>query len=334
MSDFAKRKKAKEHQHQVKKDDVTLDSLVLDRENPRQHEDRVLYLDPTDCYVTDQVRKDISESEIDEREASLRANGQIQPIIVHPPDDNGKYLIDKGECRWRAASRIEGFKLKAIVDYEASSRTDEQRIIGQLVENEQRANLQPIEVAEALSELLKAGMTQEEVAREVGWVTGAGKPNINKVSRTAGLLKLPEDGKALAREGVLSDVLSLETLRKVHDVDHAAYEELVAKARGEGGLSRQEIDERYQRERERAKGGDSGKSKAPKTKAKNDTPSKPSKQEHALHVRVASTGEDGVVDLKKSTPGDSSVYVRIAGEPREVPLHELEILGVVNSSES
>ena len=328
MGDFRSRKQKKE---QSNSSNVNLDSLILDKESNDQYRDKVLYLDPEDCYVEEQVRKDISEHEIAEREASMKSNGQLQPIVVHPPDSQGKYLIDKGECRWRAAKRIENFKIKAIVDYEADDRSDQMRIVGQLVENEQRANLQPIEVGEALTELLQSGMTQEEVAREIGWITGSGKPNINKVSRIAGLLKLPDDGKVLARKGVITDVLALETLRKVHDADAEAYGELIEKARIEGGLSRQEVDETYRKARKEQKTSKQDMEKDGDVK-KSDAPKKPKPEENVVKIEVVSTGEIGVLDIKNSHPGGECVHAWIDGGKRSVLLDDLRLIGVVRSN--
>lgn len=265
MSSFNKRKAVKEKTQRSKQQVVELDELLLDQEKPRpsktKPEQSLLLLPPNSFYVDEQVRKNIDPHEIEQRAASMRANGQIQAIVVYPADKNGKnkgkHKIDKGECRWRAAQLIEGFELKAIIDPDAPKRNKRKRIAGQIVENDQRADLQPLEMAQALEELLGDGMSQEEVAKELGWITRSKKPNINKVSRILSIMKLPEEGKKIISDGVVTDLITLEFLRKVFEVNPNKFSALCDLAREDNGLSRKRAEQEFKqcKANENSKGG-------------------------------------------------------------------------------
>lgn len=268
MSSFNKRKAVKEKAQRSKQQVVELDELLLDQNRPEsskpQPDPSLLILPPNSFYVDEQVRKSIDPHEIEQRAASMRSNGQIQAIVVYPADrsgkNKGKYKIDKGECRWRAAQLIEGFKLKAIIDPEALKRNNRKRIVGQIVENDQRADLQPLEIAQALEALLRDGMTQEEVAKELGWITRSKKPNINKVSRILSIMKLPEEGKRLISDGVVTDLITLEFLRKVYEVNPNKFSVLCDLAREDNGLSRKRAEQEFKqcKTNENSRKGDSG----------------------------------------------------------------------------
>lgn len=211
-------------------------------------EDQVLKLRSEFFYADDQVRKTFDDHEIEEMAASLQSNGQIQPIVVYPPDENGRYKIDKGECRWRASQLIEGFTLKAIVDPDAPNRSNKKRIITQFVENDQRNALPAKDQADALQALVDDGMTMEEIALEIGWlIKGSKKPNINKVSRTLSILKLPEEGQKLVTDGVIKDLITLEFLRKIYEINEDKFSVVCDLAIEEGGLTRRRAEQEYKR---------------------------------------------------------------------------------------
>lgn len=211
-------------------------------------EDQVLKLRSEFFYADDQVRKTFDDHEIEEMAASLQSNGQIQPIVVYPPDENGRYKIDKGECRWRASQLINGFILKAIIDPEAPNRSNKKRIITQFVENDQRNALPPKDQADALQALVDDGMTMEEIALEIGWlIKGSKKPNINKVSRTLSILKLPEEGQKLVTDGVIKDLITLEFLRKIYELSEEKFSVVCDLAIEEGGLTRRRAEQEYKR---------------------------------------------------------------------------------------
>jgi ParB family chromosome partitioning protein len=141
-----------------------------------------------------QPRHDFDEASLAELAESLRVNGIIQPLVVIA---NGTgYTIVVGERRFRAA-RLSGLtEVPAVV----LDDVDEGRMLElALVENLQRENLGPLEVAEAYRMLIeKCGLTQREVAEKVGKSRVA-------VTNSLRLLMLPEQIRTLIREKKLSE---------------------------------------------------------------------------------------------------------------------------------
>jgi ParB family chromosome partitioning protein len=110
-----------------------------------------------------QPRKNFRPEELAELVDSIKERGIIQPLIVRLV--NGKYELIAGERRWRAAAEA-GLETLPVIVREASNR-DVLELA--LIENLQRADLNPIEEAEAYARLMKEfTLTQEQVAQQVG----------------------------------------------------------------------------------------------------------------------------------------------------------------------
>jgi len=111
-----------------------------------------------------QPRQAFKEGELEELAISIREYGVIQPLIVAPAV-NGTFTLIAGERRWQAARRA-GLKNVPVVIRNA---TDQQYLELALIENVQRADLNPIEEAEAFHHLIKEfGLSQENVASRIG----------------------------------------------------------------------------------------------------------------------------------------------------------------------
>lgn len=138
-----------------------------------------------------QPRQAISEESLAELVASVREHGLIQPLVVTQVGD--EYQLIAGERRWRAAQLAGLTSVPAIV----KETTPQQMLELALVENLQRADLNPLEEAGAYRQLMdEFGLTQEEVAERVGKSRTA-------VANTVRLLRLPDDVKeALASERI------------------------------------------------------------------------------------------------------------------------------------
>lgn len=139
-----------------------------------------------------QPRKNFDEKALKELAQSIKAHGIIQPLILQ---QNGeRYEIVAGERRFRAA-RLAGLKkVPAIIKNYSAEQKSEIAII----ENLQREDLNPIEAARAINELIKQyDLTQEAVADKIGKSRPA-------VANTLRLLMLPEEIIALIEEGKLS----------------------------------------------------------------------------------------------------------------------------------
>jgi ParB family transcriptional regulator, chromosome partitioning protein len=128
-----------------------------------------------------QTRTHVDEAELSELAASITANGVVQPILVRP-QANGRFQLIAGERRWRA-SKLAGKKTIPAILRQVS---DEQALEITIVENLQRADLNPMEQARAFERLSREfHMTQEQIA------TRTGKDRVS-VSNYMRLLSLPE----------------------------------------------------------------------------------------------------------------------------------------------
>ena len=151
-----------------------------------------------------QPRKIFTPDTISDLADSIRAHGILQPITVRLMA-SGYYQIISGERRWRAA-REAGLEQVPVLVVEADDRKAME--LG-LIENLQREDLNPMEEAQGYQTLIhEYGLTQEEVARQVG----KSRPAVANALR---LLGLPEDMQALVEDGRLTAgharaVLSLE----------------------------------------------------------------------------------------------------------------------------
>jgi ParB family chromosome partitioning protein len=111
-----------------------------------------------------QPRQAFKEDELEELAISIREHGVIQPLIVTPAM-NGMYTLIAGERRLQASRRAGLKKLPVVI----RNATDQQLLELALIENVQRADLNPIEEAEAFHHLIKEfGLSQESVATRVG----------------------------------------------------------------------------------------------------------------------------------------------------------------------
>jgi ParB family chromosome partitioning protein len=139
-------------------------------------------------------RRAFTEIELNELTESIRERGIIQPIVVREHGGPGQYEIVAGERRWRAAQRA-GLHEVPIAIVEA---TDVQSLEFAIIENVQRADLNPIEEAAGYVALIEqCNHTQEQVAQ----IVGKSRPHVANMMR---LLKLPEPVKVLVRAGTLS----------------------------------------------------------------------------------------------------------------------------------
>lgn len=140
-----------------------------------------------------QPRRHFDEAELSELSDSIRAHGVLQPILVRPIAE-GRYEIVAGERRWRAAQRASLHHIPAVI-----RELDEVEVleIG-IIENVQRADLNPIEEALGFQALIdRFGRTQQDIAD----VVGKSRPHIANMLR---LLALPDDLQEMVRDGRLS----------------------------------------------------------------------------------------------------------------------------------
>jgi ParB family chromosome partitioning protein len=140
-------------------------------------------------------RATYAEEELDELADSIREKGVVQPIIVRPSGgDGGGYEIVAGERRWRAAQRAGLHQLPVIV----RTLTDQEALELAIIENVQRADLNPMEEARGYKQLIdRFDHTQEDLSG----IVGKSRSHLANMLR---LLRLPEPVQALVEDGSLS----------------------------------------------------------------------------------------------------------------------------------
>jgi ParB family transcriptional regulator, chromosome partitioning protein len=140
-------------------------------------------------------RRNFADIELDELAASIRERGIVQPIVVRPARGSAdRFEIIAGERRWRAAQRA-GLHQVPIVALEAS---DSEALELAIIENVQRADLNPLEEAAGYQALASEYRhSQEDIAKIVG-------KSRSHVANTLRLLKLPETVKAYINAGKIS----------------------------------------------------------------------------------------------------------------------------------
>ncbi|MBK8253394.1 MAG: ParB/RepB/Spo0J family partition protein [Polyangiaceae bacterium] len=172
-----------------------LDALLPAATPPAGFADKSVFLCPVEKIAPQagQPRQHFDEAELNELTASIREHGIIEPLVVRRvAKDTDSYELIAGERRWRAAQRA-GLKDVLVVVKDVSPKEAFELA---LVENVQRADLNPIEVAEAFDRLIREhAYTHETLATKVG-------KDRTTVVNALRLLKLPAQVRSLviARE--------------------------------------------------------------------------------------------------------------------------------------
>ena len=178
-----------------------------------------------------QPRQQFDDTRLKELSDSIKAQGMVQPIVVRPLE-SGKYEIIAGERRWRA-SKLAGLDKVPVIIRQADSQA---MLAMALIENIQREDLNPIEIAIGLKRLLKEfDLTQQAVADAVGRSRAA-------VSNLLRLLKLP---KSIQKE-LHTGNISMGHARAIISLPESIQKELIATAILKGWSVR-EIEEEVQK---------------------------------------------------------------------------------------
>ena len=177
----------------------------------------------TDIFPDDeQPRREFSPEAIDALAASIKEHGVLQPIVVTHED--GKYKIVAGERRWRA-SKIAGLeKIPAIV----RSVDSQNRLEISIIENAQREDLNPIELATAYAKLKNQfNLSDEYIAAKVG-------KSETTVQNTLRLLNLPDDVKRVT----VKEKLTEGVMRPLVNADEKIVYKILPKIVEEGWTAR------------------------------------------------------------------------------------------------
>ena len=139
-----------------------------------------------------QPRKTFSSEALSELQSSIQQHGVLQPVVVRSTPDG--YELIAGERRWRASQALGRKTIPAVV---REGVTDQAMLELALVENLQRSDLDPLEKARGFQQLIDRGLTQDEVAREVGLQRST-------VANFLRLLELSEGVQKIVCQGLVS----------------------------------------------------------------------------------------------------------------------------------
>jgi ParB family chromosome partitioning protein len=161
--------------------DLSFKELVDAAANPSAATGRPLLV-AIDCIDEDpdQPRRNFSEQELGELSHSIGEHGVLQPVMLRPSTENGRYIIVMGARRYRAARRAGLREMPAFV--QEVGLPDR---YAQMIENIQRDDLRAPEIARFIADRLHAGDTQADIARKLG------KPR-DWVSRYASVQSMPD----------------------------------------------------------------------------------------------------------------------------------------------
>lgn len=171
-----------------------LDALLPSVSQSQQDAGDIQYLRIEDIVPNRyQPRQSFSPQELAELTASIHEAGMLQPIIVRRKGD-GMFELISGERRWRASKEAGLKTIRAIV----RNCSDEEAILLALIENLQRSDLNPMEIARAYARMIdEFGMTHEMIAKKVGC-------DRSSIANAVRLLHLHPDVQKLVENKVLS----------------------------------------------------------------------------------------------------------------------------------
>ena len=179
-----------------------------------------------------QPRRVFDDGKLAELMESIREHGVVQPIVVRKAAVRG-YEIIAGERRFRAAHRLGLETIPAIV----REISDRQAMEIALIENVQREDLNPIELAEAYARIMEHfSLTQEEMSQRVG-------QSRSHVANMLRLLTLPADIRSYVSRGTLS----MGHARALLSLPDASMQRSVAQKVAEDGISVREVEHLVQR---------------------------------------------------------------------------------------
>ena len=139
-------------------------------------------------------RRSFDPEQLEELTNSIREKGVMQPLLVRPSEDPNIFELIAGERRWRAAQRAGLHEVPVIV----RDVDDKEALELAIIENVQRADLNPLEEAMGYGQLIEQfDYTQQDLAQVIG-------KSRSHVANTLRLLRLPEDVRGMVASGTLT----------------------------------------------------------------------------------------------------------------------------------
>ncbi|MEQ8598936.1 MAG: ParB/RepB/Spo0J family partition protein [Devosia sp.] len=151
---------------------------------------------PVDFIIANRAnpRRSFDAEQLEELTNSIREKGVMSPLLVRPTDDPNIFELIAGERRWRAAQKAGLHDVPVIV----REVDDKEALELAIIENVQRADLNPLEEALGYGQLIEQfAYTQQDLAQVIG-------KSRSHVANTLRLLKLPEDVRGMVSSGTLT----------------------------------------------------------------------------------------------------------------------------------
>jgi len=151
---------------------------------------------PVDFIIANRAnpRRTFDPEQLEELANSIREKGIMQPLLVRPSDDPNIFELIAGERRWRAAQKAGLHEVPVIV----RDVGDKEALELAIIENVQRADLNPLEEAMGYGQLIEQfDYTQQDLAQVIG-------KSRSHVANTLRLLRLPEDVRSMVSSGTLT----------------------------------------------------------------------------------------------------------------------------------
>jgi ParB family transcriptional regulator, chromosome partitioning protein len=157
------------------------------------------------CEDAANPRTAFPEAELDELAEDIRQHGILQPIVVHPADDQGRHSIHFGAKRWRAAQRAGLTEVPVVV---RDTPTDPYT---QVAENQKRHGLTPLDLARFIRARVDVGDSNATIAKRLGM-------DLTSVAHHLALLELPPELRDAMQAGRCTSPRTLHELSTIHRV--------------------------------------------------------------------------------------------------------------------
>lgn len=167
------------------------------------------------CEDPENPRTEFPEAELNELSEDIRQHGILQPIVVHPADEQGRYRIHFGAKRWRAAWRAGLTEVPVVV---RNTPTDP---YAQVAENQKRHGLTPFDLARFIRGRVDGGDSNATIAKRLGM-------DLTSVAHHLALLDLPPALDAAMHAGRCTSPRTLHELSKLHRVEPDRVQTLLA----------------------------------------------------------------------------------------------------------
>ncbi len=280
----------------------------------------------------DQPRKEFDAESLNELAATIAIRGVRQPVSVRAhPSQPGRWMLNFGARRLRASKLAGRTEIPAFVETPFDS-------YDQVIENEQREPLKPLELALFMQRRLIAGDTRAEIARGLGKSRGY-------LTFVGALIDAPEWLLDLYRSGRCTGTNELYDLRKLHESHRLAVEQW---SRELGSISREDVhrlkdvlsaksaaaDTPRSRMADRSPAEEAGSDLAEKFVSLSAPPAfelaRPSKTTGGIVLWASYRGTDVTIDLRSVPAEDGFVFVRqaLSGEAVCVSAIDLQLVRV------